>query len=113
MDALSQTLRVVRLSSAIFINARFSAPWCYASPRADQVVHLLAPGAERLVIFHLIIEGDCHALLGKDDGKLILGDQSLLDQQLAEPQFLSLFGHRGCPAAYSGCAASCRMRSCA
>ena len=53
------------------------------------------------------------ALFGKDDGQLILGDQPLLDQQLAEPQFLSLFGHRSCPAGYSGSAASWRMRSCA
>ena len=28
MDALSETLRVVRLVGAIFIDARFSAPWC-------------------------------------------------------------------------------------
>jgi len=35
MDALSETLRVVRLVGAIFINGRFTAPWCYQSPRAD------------------------------------------------------------------------------
>ena len=35
MDALSETLRVVRLVGAIFINARFTAPWCYQSPSAD------------------------------------------------------------------------------
>jgi AraC-like DNA-binding protein len=28
MDALSETLRVVQLVGAIFINARFTAPWC-------------------------------------------------------------------------------------
>jgi hypothetical protein len=59
MDALSQTLRVVRLTGAIFISARFSAPWCYASPTADSAAPLLEPGAERLVIYHLITEGDC------------------------------------------------------
>ena len=31
MDALSETLRVVRLIGAIFINARFTAPWSYQS----------------------------------------------------------------------------------
>ena len=59
MDALSQTLRVVRLTGAIFISARFSAPWCYASPTADSAAPLLEPGAERLVIYHLITEGEC------------------------------------------------------
>jgi len=33
MDALSETLRVVRLSGAIFFNARFTAPWGYGSGR--------------------------------------------------------------------------------
>jgi AraC-like DNA-binding protein len=61
MDALSETLRVVRLVGAIFINARFTAPWCYQSPRADSAVaaRLLEPSAERVVIFHLITEGEC------------------------------------------------------
>ncbi|RZL65008.1 MAG: AraC family transcriptional regulator [Variovorax sp.] len=59
MDALSETLRVVRLVGAIFIHARFTAPWCYQSPRADTVAPLLEPGAERVVIFHLVTEGGC------------------------------------------------------
>ncbi|MGE8154802.1 AraC family transcriptional regulator [Pseudomonas vancouverensis] len=64
MDALSQTLRVVHLVGAIFINARFSAPWCYQSPRADTAAPFLEPGAERVVIFHLITEGECFVELG-------------------------------------------------
>jgi AraC-like DNA-binding protein len=44
---------------AIFIEGRFSAPWCYQSPRADSAAPLLEPGAERIVIFHLITEGEC------------------------------------------------------
>jgi AraC-like DNA-binding protein len=59
MDALSETLRVVRLVGAIFIQGRFSAPWCYQSPCADSAAPLLEPGAERVVIFHLITEGEC------------------------------------------------------
>jgi hypothetical protein len=51
MDALSQTLRVVRLVGAIFINARFTAPWCYQSPSADSAAPFLEPNAERVVIF--------------------------------------------------------------
>jgi AraC-like DNA-binding protein len=60
MDALSETLRVVRLVGAIFINARFTAPWCYTSPPADRAAPLLEPGAERVAIFHLITEGECY-----------------------------------------------------
>ena len=59
MDALSQTLRVVHLVGAVFLQARFTAPWCYQSPRADVAAPLLEPQAERVVIFHLITEGEC------------------------------------------------------
>lgn len=75
MDALSETLRVVRLIGAIFINARFTAPWCYQSPRADTVAPLLEPGAERVVIFHLITEGECFVeLTGQPPVRLVAGD---------------------------------------
>jgi AraC-like DNA-binding protein len=75
MDALSETLRVVRLTGAIFINARFSAPWCYASPAADVAAPLLEPGAEKVVIFHLITDGECWAELdGQPPHRLTAGD---------------------------------------
>ena len=74
MDALSETLRVVRLTGAIFINARFSAPWCYASPEASAAAPLLEPGAERVVIFHLITEGECWLELGGTAQRLAAGD---------------------------------------
>lgn len=59
MDALSEVLRVVRLSSAIFFNARFTAPWCFTSPAASSVMQTLHPGAEQLAVFHLLTEGSC------------------------------------------------------
>jgi AraC-like DNA-binding protein len=60
MDALSEVLRVVRLNSAVFFNARFTAPWCFSSPAAASVMQTLHPGAEQLVVFHLLTEGSCH-----------------------------------------------------
>jgi AraC-like DNA-binding protein len=81
MDALSETLRVVRLVGAIFINARFTAPWCYQSPRADSAAPLLEPGAERVVIFHLITEGECFAEMdGGPAVRLIAGDAVVFPQ---------------------------------
>ncbi len=81
MDALSETLRVVRLIGAIFINARFTAPWCYQSPRADTVAPLLEPGADRVVIFHFVTEGECHVEMpGGEVTRLIAGDVVLFPQ---------------------------------
>lgn len=81
MDALSETLRVVRLVGAIFINGRFTAPWCYQSPRANAAAPLLEPGAERVIIFHLITQGDCFVELpGVPALRLIAGDVVIFPQ---------------------------------
>jgi AraC-like DNA-binding protein len=81
MDALSETLRVVRLVGAIFINARFTAPWCYQSPHADAAAPLLEPGAERVVIFHLITEGECYVEIeGEPAVNLTAGDAVMFPQ---------------------------------
>jgi AraC-like DNA-binding protein len=81
MDALSETLRVVRLVGAIFINGRFSAPWCYQSPSADTAAPFLEPGAERVVIFHMITEGECYVEIGDEPPvHLIAGDVVIFPQ---------------------------------
>jgi AraC-like DNA-binding protein len=80
-DALSQTLRVVQLVGAIFINARFTAPWCYQSPSAASAAPLLEPGAEKVVIFHLVTAGECYVELGEAlPLKLIAGDVVVFPQ---------------------------------
>jgi AraC-like DNA-binding protein len=81
MDALSETLRVVRLVGAIFIQARFTAPWCYQSPRADSAAPLLEPHAERVVIFHLITEGECYVEIADEPPtRLSAGDVVVFPQ---------------------------------
>jgi AraC-like DNA-binding protein len=57
MDALSAALSVVRMTSAIFYNARCTAPWGFVVPPLKRVAHVLAPGTERLVSYHLVTEG--------------------------------------------------------
>jgi AraC-like DNA-binding protein len=96
MDAFSEALRVVRLSGAIFINGRFSAPWCYQSPRADQAAKILEPGAERIVIFHLITEGQCWVEMeGQAAVRAVAGDTILFPQGDAH----SMCSEPGVPAA--------------
>lgn len=81
MDALSETLRVVRLVGAIFISARFTAPWCYESPEASHAAPVLEPGAERVVIFHLVTEGECWVeMQGMPPLKLQAGDAVVFPQ---------------------------------
>ena len=63
MDALSEVLKAVRLTSGIFLEAEFTAPWCIDSaPGREDVAHIL-PNAEQVSIFHLLTEGRCRAKL--------------------------------------------------
>ena len=90
MDALSQTLRVVHLVGAMFLQARFTAPWCYQSPRADVAAPLLEPQAERVIIFHLITEGECFvempdgATVPLMAGDVVVGAQSKSISELSQ-----------------------------
>src|SRR5690348_5767944 len=57
MEALSQILSGVKLNSAVYFTAEFSAPWGVSTPESNLMAATLAPGAEHLVIFHLVVEG--------------------------------------------------------
>jgi AraC-like DNA-binding protein len=57
-DLLSDVLGRVRLSGAMFLRGEYSAPWAFASPGHCDLVDLLAPEARRLLIFHVIRQGE-------------------------------------------------------
>jgi AraC family transcriptional regulator, alkane utilization regulator len=59
MDVLSDVLRVVRLSAAIFFAGEFSSPWSVVSPPAKTFAPVIFPRAECLTIFHVLTEGKC------------------------------------------------------
>jgi AraC-like DNA-binding protein len=58
MDALSEALNAVRMTGAIFFNAECTSPWGFRVPDIREVAHLLAPGTERIVSYHLMTEGE-------------------------------------------------------
>ena len=57
MDALSAALNSVRMTGAIFFDAICTAPWGFSVPHMRDVAHVLAPGTECLVGYHLVAEG--------------------------------------------------------
>jgi AraC-like DNA-binding protein len=59
MDVLSDVLRVVRLSGAVFFTADFSSPWAVASPDPESLASAVMPGAECVVLFHILVDGEC------------------------------------------------------
>jgi AraC-like DNA-binding protein len=78
MDALSDALRVLRLTGAVFLDAEFTAPWCVISdPRSNDS---LMSGAPDIVFFHVLTEGRCRAKLIKESEAidLVAGDLIML-----------------------------------
>lgn len=59
MDVLSDVLRVVRLSGAVFFTADFSSPWAIESPIPDMLPSAVMADAECVVLFHILVEGEC------------------------------------------------------
>ncbi len=66
MDAFSEVLSAVKLEGALFFHAEFFAPWGIAAPHSDSMAQTLLPGAEHLVIFHLLIDGSAFVQIGDD-----------------------------------------------
>jgi AraC-like DNA-binding protein len=58
-DVLADVLARLRLDSAIFLRAEYANPWAYESPSCSDLCAVLRPGAERLVLFHIVARGRC------------------------------------------------------
>jgi len=63
MDAFSQILSGVRLKGAVYFTAEFSAPWGVTTPASNVMTDRIAPGAEHLVIYHLVVDGTAQVRL--------------------------------------------------
>ena len=71
MDALSDVLRVVRLTGGVFLHAEFSAPWCIAARVApEHCAPFLAP-ASNLIIYHYVVEGELRLRVEGDAGDVL------------------------------------------
>lgn len=57
MDVLSEVLRAVRLSGAIYFDVNARQPWVVASPAMSQVCAAVMPWAEHVISFHIMLSG--------------------------------------------------------
>src|SRR4029078_13310226 len=92
MDVLSDVLRVVRLSGAVFFTADFSSPWAIESPLPDMLASAVMPEAECVVLFHILVDGECevicqsHSSITMQSGDVIVfprGDQHTMRSHAA------------------------------
>lgn len=94
MDALSDVLRLVRLTGAVFLEAEFSAPWCISAPSGVKVCTGHMPQAQHVATYHLVTAGSCEVVFGGESPRharahdLIVipgGDPHLLGSDVAVP----------------------------
>lgn len=78
MDALSEVLKALRLTSGVFLRAEFSAPWCIDSAPGKDEVRDILPGAEHVAIYHLVAAGSCRVRLPDDPKEVQLRSGDLL-----------------------------------
>ena len=71
MDAVSDVLRAVRLSGAVYLNGEFTEPWCVIGQGEAALYTAFLPRSERVVSYHLITEGRCCAQLANDPNSVI------------------------------------------
>jgi len=54
---LTDVLGRIRLSGSLFLKGAYSAPWAFDSPGNCALIDLLSPGAERLIVVHIVRRG--------------------------------------------------------
>ena len=78
MDALSELLRAVKLSGAMFYVAECSKPWRVLAPSAATLAKYVAANASRVIEFHLVTRGPGYVRVGDETTPFAAGDLLLI-----------------------------------
>jgi AraC-like DNA-binding protein len=62
-DALSDVLRTVRLTGAVFFEVAATDPWVAESAPRDVILPKVLPGADHLIAYHVVTKGRCFGML--------------------------------------------------
>jgi AraC-like DNA-binding protein len=97
MDVLSDVLRAVRLTGAVFFDVAATGAWVAEAPPGESIVGTIFPGAGHLISYHVITEGHCWAsVVGEAPIELSTGDIFVLPHSHAHVMS-SAPGMRGKP----------------
>ena len=80
-DVLSDVLRAVRLTGAVYFDFELSSPWVAEAPPSREIAGKVMPGAQRVIEYHVIARGACwgHAI-GQEPIRLREGDLIVFPQ---------------------------------
>ena len=90
-DVLSDVLRSVRLTGAVYFDFDLSSPWVAEAPPSRELAATVMPGAQRVIEYHLIARGACwgHAVgeppIRLQEGDLIVFPQGDAHVMCSEP----------------------------
>src|SRR5688500_15074721 len=59
IDPLSDVLRAVRLTGAVFFLTDARAPWSVTLPAASNFTEAVMPRAQHVISYHVVTEGRC------------------------------------------------------
>jgi AraC-like DNA-binding protein len=97
VDVLSDVLRAVRLTGAVFFDVAATDPWVAESPPGETIVGTIFPGAGHLISYHVVTEGRCWGtIVGNEPMPLSAGDIFVLPHSHAHVMS-SAPGMRGKP----------------
>jgi len=87
-DVLSDVLRAVRLTGAVYFDFEMSSPWVVEAPPSRDIIGRVVPGAQRVIEYHLVARGAAwgHAV-GQPPIRLREGDLIVFPQ--GDPHVLS------------------------
>jgi AraC-like DNA-binding protein len=88
MDALSDVLKTVRLTGAVFFDCSAQSPWVAEQPPREMILAKILPGAEHLIAYHMVTQGKCFAnLIGGEPIAIEAGEVIVFSQ--GDPHVLS------------------------
>lgn len=80
-DTLSDVLRAVRLTGAVFFAIDASSPWVTEAPPASTIAPYIMPGVEHVIEYHVITAGSCWGgVVGEPAVRLEAGDVIVFPQ---------------------------------
>jgi AraC-like DNA-binding protein len=81
IDTLSDVLRAVHLTGAMYVDIRAAEPWAAEAPPARAIAPYVRPGADHVIEFHVVLEGSCWGgLVGEPRVQLGTGDVIVFPQ---------------------------------
>lgn len=88
VDVLSDVLRAVRLTGAVYYDFELSSPWVAEAPPSRDLAATVMPGAQRVIEYHVIARGSAWGhVIGQPPVRLLEGDLLVFPQ--GDPHVLS------------------------